>query len=339
MAVRMARTAGAFSLGESPVAQRPLPTERVLRMRELYDRNKVGLLEGIGIDLKFGEAYIEAEKHDIPASGLGKLEWVRQNLPCVYQYANRRKLLVAEYPEFLPAHNWYQQSGFAEGWRTVHDSRVDYAREVIRLHRRHLKGEPPPGPTIPSTRNVSTKALLKQTEEKLKEYERALYNAVIRYRRTREGAGYEDALLDSAKLSEWASMRADADGTSQTIQEDDRVRDTVANQDATDQPAGSTEVAVIPDQPIRRRRKGGGRKPEFIWSDEMREEFAILSSVLPTLGEAAVGEQWGQKFYQMSKREMIWAEKHLGSRRKLRARLIDEGKLTADSRRKDAAES
>lgn len=63
----------------------------------------------------------------------------------------------------------------------------------------------------------------------------------------------------------------------------------------------------------------------------MLDALAIKLLTFPTLGAERVKAEWSSIFGRaLGDAEMAWAEKHLGSRKKLRERLIAEGKFNPD---------
>jgi len=118
-----------------------ISTEEMIELLEAaFCRSKAGIVERVEFDRELGRLFIKAKKDVIPKGNLTIEQWVATHLSFSHQYANRCADLAKKFDQFLPAHEWYRQAGIAAGVRTKKNTGVDYALEVIRLHKAAKSG-------------------------------------------------------------------------------------------------------------------------------------------------------------------------------------------------------
>jgi hypothetical protein len=155
------------------------------RLLKLYEKTKSGQLPKIGAEGGFGGEWNKV-RVEIKATPGQTIERYARNhkLPFSVQYANGCGRLANVFGDFQPAHDWYEQSGKEDGWRTKKNSGWEYALEVIGFHKRSKDGESPesanktPKPKKPKGGASETMEALKQAlddrEKALDEREKAL---------------------------------------------------------------------------------------------------------------------------------------------------------------------
>jgi len=176
----------------------------VRKLEHAYDQVRSGLLDRIESERKLGEIFQRAKTEVIPGSGLNISQWTKKYLPFTHQFGNRCAHLAVHFDSFKRAHDWYTQSGLAHGWRTRKATGVDYAIDVIALHKRSLRGEMPDSDSD-EVKKLSPRERLEGLEKDLsdtRQRERFLFEALKRvyhlYRGTPEGSNYIDVTVHDA---------------------------------------------------------------------------------------------------------------------------------------------
>ena len=171
-----------------------------------FQRTKVGLLEKIAAEAAFGKIWITIKAEIKATKGLTIKKWLAANpLPFGHQYANGCARLADDYDEhFMDDHNWFQQTGYEEGWRTSDYAGWEYGTQVIALRKRARAGEGPGRPAPVKQGRPSIKALRQERDDL--EHEAGIllqgFEEVFSlYKQTQEGGDYFNPTLDAAKAA------------------------------------------------------------------------------------------------------------------------------------------
>ena len=192
-----------------PAALKNKTSSIVRKLEDAYSRTRANLLTRIEHEFELGEIWKDVKAHVIPKSGLTVEQWVKTYLTFSHQYANRCAQLTVRYAEFEEAHGWYAQSGANDGWRTKKATGVDYALEVIALHKRAKAGE------APDSADKTEKAARSASKDRVAKVERdlaaerkaktqlvaELERVVGLYRATEPGRHFTSEVLNSVTAS------------------------------------------------------------------------------------------------------------------------------------------
>jgi hypothetical protein len=204
------------------------PTDSDLRAQLLgaYRPTTAGLLDKIKAEASFGKEWARVKVKIKADKGTTVQSWVANNsLPFSHQYANGCDRLAQAYSLVQPAHDWYHQFGFADGYRVKKNSGWEYALEVIALHAKYKRGESaasatagkaPPTETSRDKIEKLTKAL-SDREQEVSILIDALDRVATLYRQTAEGANYTDATLKTFRVVRQKQVEVTEQGSTTNV--------------------------------------------------------------------------------------------------------------------------
>lgn len=128
-----------------PSAARPRSgAELAAEMRRLYRNAVADRLARLEEHRQIGVCWLEACAHAIPKSGKTQEAWAREHLPFSHKWAARCARFVSRSNEWPEVREWWEgPDGHKAGWRTEHNTGVDWALEVFREFAHFQKKDPP----------------------------------------------------------------------------------------------------------------------------------------------------------------------------------------------------